>query len=89
VSPRGVLLIASNLPALAPGRTYQMWLIPKGGAPRPAGLFRSDARGGAVHILESAVDVAGTGAMAISVEPEGGSVQPTTTPIIVAPVAGL
>lgn len=88
VNPRGVLLIASNLPALAPGRTYQMWVIPKGGAPRPAGLFQADARGGAVHILQGAVDVAGTGAMAISVEPAGGSAQPTTTPIIVAPVAG-
>ncbi len=89
VNPRGVLLIASNLPALAPGRTYQMWLIPKGGAPRPAGLFQADPRGGAVHILAGAVDVAATGAMAISVEPAGGSAQPTTQPIVVAPVAGL
>src|SRR5882724_5746524 len=37
----GVLLIASNLPQLPSGRIYEMWVIPKGGAPRPAGLFQS------------------------------------------------
>ena len=33
----GAVAWAVAMPALAPGRTYQMWLIPKGGAPRPAG----------------------------------------------------
>ena len=32
LNPRmGVLLIASNLPALPAGKTYEMWVIPKGG----------------------------------------------------------
>jgi anti-sigma-K factor RskA len=84
----GVLLIASNLPPLDPGKTYEMWVIPKGGAPRPAGLFRSDAQGHAVHIQSGPVDLDATGAVAVSVEPEAGSTAPTTTPIIVAAVAG-
>jgi anti-sigma-K factor RskA len=88
VNPRtGVLLIASNLPDLAAGRIYEMWVIPKGGAPRPAGLFRS-ASGTALHILPGPVDVAGIGAVAVTVEPQSGSPAPTTTPIIVAPVSG-
>jgi anti-sigma-K factor RskA len=88
VNPRtGVLLIAQNLPRLDSGRTYQMWVIPKGANPRPAGLFQPDSAGTAVHFLTGAVDVATLGAVAISVEPENGSPQPTTTPIVVAPVA--
>jgi anti-sigma-K factor RskA len=89
VNPRaGVLLIASNLPALPAGKTYEMWVIPKGGAPKPAGLFQSDAAGTAIHIQSGPLDLAATGAVAVSVEPQSGSPQPTTTPIIVAPVAG-
>lgn len=89
VNPRsGVLLIAANLPQLPGGKIYEMWVIPKGGAPKPAGLFRSDAQGAAVHLLPGPVDVGGTGAVAVTVEPEAGSAAPTTTPVIVAPVAG-
>lgn len=83
----GVLLIASNLPPLPSGKTYEMWLIPKGGAPRPAGLFHSDERGSAIHLERGPVDPA-TAAVAVSVEPESGSAAPTTTPIVVAPVPG-
>jgi anti-sigma-K factor RskA len=82
----GVLLIASNLPPLPAGRTYEMWVIPKGGAPKPAGLFQSDARGTALHFEAGPVDVRATGAVAVSVEPLNGSTAPTTTPIIVAAV---
>jgi len=81
----GVLLIASNLPPTAQGKIYQMWVIPKGGSPRPAGLFQSEG-GTALHILSGPVDLASVGAVAVTVEPEAGSQAPTTTPIIVAPV---
>jgi hypothetical protein len=85
VNPRlGVLLIAGNLPPLAAGKTYQMWVIPKGGAPRPAGLFQSAPDGSALHVLSGPVDAASLGAVAVSVEPQVGSQAPTTTPIIVA-----
>ncbi len=89
VNPQsGVLLIASNLPSLPAGKTFEMWIIPKGGAPKPSGLFRSDAQGSAVHLARGPVD-ASTSAVAVSVEPESGSAAPTTTPIVVAPVSGL
>jgi len=79
----GVLLIASNLPAAGAGKAYEMWVIPKGGVPRPAGLFQSDGMGG-MHILSGPVDLATLGAVAVTVEPEAGSAAPTSTPIIVA-----
>jgi hypothetical protein len=81
----GVLLIASNLPALPAGRTYEMWVIPTAtGAPRPAGLFEANAQGSAINLLPGPFD--SLYAVAISVEPDTGSPAPTTTPIVVAPV---
>jgi len=77
LNPRmGVLLIASNLPALQPGKAYELWVIPKGGAPRPAGLFQSGPQGTATHILAGAVDSNVT--LAVTVEPEAGSPAPTS-----------
>jgi len=81
----GVLLIASNLPAAGAGKTYEMWVIPKGGAPRPAGLFQSDGAR-AVHILNGPSNLAALGVVAVTVEPEAGSPAPTSQPIIAAPV---
>jgi anti-sigma-K factor RskA len=83
----GVLLIASNLPPLGAGKTYEMWVIPKGGTPRAAGLFRADARGTAMNILSGEIDTSTLGAVAVTVEPEAGSAAPTSQPIIVAPAA--
>jgi hypothetical protein len=87
-SKLGVLLIAANLPAAQSGKIYEMWVIPKGGAPRPAGLFQSQG-GTAMHILSGPLDIGTLGAVAVTLEPESGSAAPTTTPIIIAAVAGL
>ena len=88
VSPdRGVLLVASNLPATPADRIYEMWLIPKGAKPVPAGLFRSGEDGDAIHVRPGAVDIASTAAIAVTVENQAGADQPTTTPLIVAPLA--
>jgi Anti-sigma-K factor rskA len=81
---RGILLISSNLPRLDPGKIFEMWVIPKGGAPRPAGLFEANPDGTALHVLAGAVDLASLGAVAVTIEPEAGSPAPTSTPIIAA-----
>ena len=81
---RGVVLLALNLPPAPAGKVYEMWLIRKAGNPAPAGLFQSDAGGAAVHIQAGAVDMRATGAVAVTLENEGGAAQPTSTPIIVA-----
>lgn len=84
----GVLLIASNLPQAPAGKIYQMWLIPKNGAPQAAGLFRSGPEGTAFHVLSGPLDRAQTKAVAVTLEPEAGSAAPTSTPIITAALAG-
>jgi len=59
---------------------YQLWYIGDDG-PRSAGVMPSDAEGGSWQLLEGemhAGDVVG-----VTVEPKGGSEQPTTSPIVV------
>jgi anti-sigma-K factor RskA len=88
ISPRhGVAFSGQNLAALAPGKTYEMWIIPKGGKPVPAGTFAPSPDGSAVHLQPGPIDIASTAAVAVSIEQEGGVVSPTADQIIiVAPV---
>ena len=86
-SGQGVLLVASNLPQLQAGRTYEMWVVPKVGGPRPMGLFKPAADGTAIHLQPGAVNLNEAAAVALSVEPEGGSPAPTTTPFLITPVS--
>jgi anti-sigma-K factor RskA len=83
---RGVLLIASNLPPTPAAKIYEMWIIPKGAKPVPAGLFQAQENGRAMHVRPGTVDVASTAAIAVTVENEAGADQPTTQPLIVAAV---
>lgn len=83
---RGVLLLAANLPPAPAGKIYEMWIIPAGGKPVPAGLFQTEANGTATHLQSGPVDVASTAAIAVTLESAGGAPQPTSQPLIVAPV---
>ena len=81
---QGVLLIASNLPPAPSGKIYEMWVIPKGGKPARAGEFQSATDGTAIHIHRGSVDVSATGAVAVTLENEGGADQPTMPILAVA-----
>ena len=70
------VLVIDGLDQLEPGKTYQVWLI-DGGGPKSAGLLRVDANGQAVLIVTSELTIGEFNALGISVEPEGGSQQPT------------
>lgn len=83
VSPgKGVVFIAAHLPKLDENKTFELWVIPQAGNPIPAGTFRSEADSSAVHVRPGPVENAA--AIAVTVEPNGGSPQPTTTPFIVS-----
>jgi hypothetical protein len=84
---RGVLLIASNLPRTPADKIYEMWIIRKSAKPVPAGLFQSQDDGSALHVQPGAVDMASAAAIAVTVENQAGVDQPTTMPLIVAPLA--
>ncbi len=87
VNPQsGVVLMATNLPSAPAGKTYEMWVIPKGAGakPSPAGLFQPQPDGTVTHVLNGPVDLTTLAAVAVTVEDSGGAPQPTSTPIIVA-----
>ena len=77
-----VLLIANNLPAPPAGKAYEMWIIPKGGKPKPAGLFASNTQATAYHFFRAAVPLALTDTVAVTLENAAGVDAPTTTPVI-------
>ncbi len=81
---RGVLLMASHLPSLPPDKIYELWLIPKGRSPQPAGLFHSSPSGPTLFLRPGPLDAQNLAAVAVSVEPASGSSAPTTTRILVA-----
>lgn len=76
-----------DMAALPKGRTYQAWTLPKGAKKvAPSATFLPDIHGVAVVALPE--DARNTTAVAISVEPEGGSKTPTTKPIAIVPLSG-
>lgn len=82
----GVLLV-SGLPPLEPRMTYQAWLI-RDGTPYPAGLFLVTAEGTGTLSLE-APDILGTyDTVAVSLEPELGSLLPTGPIVLLGSTSG-
>ncbi len=77
--------VLAKLPSPPRGRVYQAWTAPKGSSTMaPSVTFTPDADGLAIVALP--VDAAKVGTVAVSVEPEGGSKAPTTTPTFVRPL---
>jgi anti-sigma-K factor RskA len=72
---RSAVLLISGLPPLEPGQTYQVWLI--GNAPVSAGLLTVDENGQSVLIITSEEAIGSFNSVGISIEPEGGSMEPT------------
>jgi anti-sigma-K factor RskA len=80
----GVLLIVRNLPALPAGMAFQMWVIPNGGKPVPAGMFRAGQGGGATHVAHRSW--APGDVVAITLENEAGATRPASAPIVAVPL---
>ncbi|NJN44634.1 MAG: hypothetical protein HC806_07900 [Anaerolineae bacterium] len=73
---RDAVFLASNLPALPLGLVYQFWLIGEDG-PIGTGLFQVNSQGQGVLIVQSEQSVLSFEAAGVSIEPDGGSEQPT------------
>jgi anti-sigma-K factor RskA len=75
---RAVLMV-ENMPPAPVDRTYQVWVI-EGDDPQPSALFEPREEPVAA-VVEDPLDEAD--AIAVTVEPEGGSQQPTTDPMLI------
>jgi anti-sigma-K factor RskA len=78
----GVVTIGMAAPPA--GKAYELWLIDAGGAAKPAGLV-AVAEGSTWNELPGGLD--GAALLGVTVEPAAGSPQPTTQPILLAPIA--
>ena len=74
--------IAHNMPALAAGRTYQLWLV-TAGRKISAGTFSVTAGGDALVQATYALDPNALKAVAVTEEPAGGVPQPTGAMVVV------
>ena len=76
-------VVTSGLPALPPGRVYQLWLI---GTTKTtsAGLLPATEAGRTAPVLATGVVKGDT--LGLTVEPAPGSAQPTTKPILALPL---
>lgn len=77
------VLVAKNVPQISEGETYQIWVIRNGEA-SPSGLFEPQTVEDstiAAYVNQSIEDA---DAVAVTVEPQGGSEQPTSDPQLLA-----
>jgi anti-sigma-K factor RskA len=78
-------LTVSDFPSAGSDRVYQVWLVHGKNRPESAGLFRVPGNGGATFAIPESMK--GVDQVLVSVEPGGGSDQPTTKPIAAASLA--
>jgi anti-sigma-K factor RskA len=80
ISNDRIVLVADNLPSVPQGQTCQIWVI-KGDVPEPSGLFQP---GGTETAAPITTPIKKGDTIAVTVEPAGGSEQPTTDPVLSA-----
>jgi anti-sigma-K factor RskA len=78
---QAAVITTSKLTTLPSGRVYQLWVLSSTGA-RSAGLVSQPDQ--ASQVL--AADVRSGDKIGMTVEPSGGTSQPTTTPVVVMPL---
>ncbi len=81
---REAVVTTADIPSLPGSRVYQLWVITAAGAARSAGLLTITSSGSGAPLLASGVLPGDR--LGITVEPAGGSAQPTTTPVVIVPV---
>ena len=74
------ILMAEDMPPVPEEKTFQIWVI-EDDIPKPGGLFEPQEDPVAIVIKKP---LYGADAVAVSVEPKGGSRKPTTAPMLTA-----
>ena len=79
----GAYVLGSDLETPPSGRVYELWMI-SDGTPVPGPCFRPASDGSVFRFVDA--DVGTTDAMAVTLEPSECSTQPTSDPILTAPI---
>jgi anti-sigma-K factor RskA len=78
----GMVIYTAELPPLPADKVYQMWLVPKNGAPISAGIFSQAERGKAQVWSAQVPPNSEPKAFAVTIEPAGGVPQPTGSKVL-------
>ncbi len=76
-------LIVEHMPQPPAGKIYEVWLSRRGGPPIPTDALFDVRRSGATEVALPA-SLSGVTAVLVTAEPLGGSIHPTSAPVIVA-----
>jgi anti-sigma-K factor RskA len=79
-----LVVVTSGLPALPAGKVYELWLMGGTTVAKPSGLLTASAHGRTVPVVASGY-VHGY-SLGVTVEPAGGTLKPTTKPILALPL---
>ncbi len=80
------LFLASGFKPADPGQTYELWIIPKGGTPVPAGTFDVDPKGRAIVAVDLPKNIGDSNTAAVSNERLGGESSPKGKIQVVGPI---
>jgi len=73
----GGLLVVRGMPPTPAGKAYELWAIPPGGSPIPAGVFTVDAKGTASLRVSPVAPGTEVETFAVTLEPASGVLAPT------------
>lgn len=82
---REAVITAAGMTALPGSKVYQLWVITPAGAARSAGLLPASPVGSTPPVL--AAGILPGDRLGITVEPAGGTAQPTTVPVVLMPAS--
>jgi anti-sigma-K factor RskA len=80
INKNQAILVAKDMPSVPEDQTCEIWVI-SNDVPKPSGLFQPDPNMTATPITNS---IAKADVIAVTVEPAGGSEQPTSDPVLLA-----
>ncbi len=83
----GLVVAGHQIPSPAADRTFQLWVVPRKGNPVSAGIFRPDTDGRVLLVSTPEAQMSAAVALAITDEPAGGRLQPTTKPLWIGPLS--
>jgi hypothetical protein len=84
---RHAMLMIDGLPATPAGKSYEVWFIPKGQAPMPGRTFTVPSDGRALVADQIPMAAGSVMAVAITLEPTGGSTSPTMPIYLASPAS--